>query len=142
MCDLWSLGVVVFLLLVGYMPFPVLPDIAARPQAAQSSQEVPAGVRCVSTQEETELNILNGRYKYDARKWNCVSKSSFDFVSKLLPGSFWVRRCMCLRQVAYPCCQNEGTYRLHAFDRWRLQRDPDMRMTAEEAQGDGRRGLA
>ncbi|CAE7722643.1 CPK5 [Symbiodinium pilosum] len=79
------------------MPFPVLPDIAARPQAAQSSQEVPAGVRCVSTQEETELNILNGRYKYDARKWNCVSKSSFDFVSKL------------------------------------LQRDPDMRMTAEEA---------
>ena len=74
MCDMWSLGVVVFLLLVGYMPFPVLPDI-----------------------EETELNILNGRFKYDARKWNCVSKSSFDFVSKL------------------------------------LQRDPDQRMTAEQA---------
>eukprot|EP00439_Symbiodinium_sp_Y106_P075270 s350_g14.t2 len=47
--------------------------------------------------EETELNILNGRFKYDARKWKGVSKSSFDFVSKL------------------------------------LQRDPDQRMTAEQA---------
>ena len=37
-------------------------------------------------EEETELNILNGRFKYDARKWNGVSKSSFDFVSKLLLG--------------------------------------------------------
>ena len=36
--------------------------------------------------EETELNILNGRFKYDARKWKGVSKSSFDFVSKLLLG--------------------------------------------------------
>lgn len=45
MCDLWSLGVVVFLLLVGYMPFPMRPDL-----------------------DEMEMDILNGEYKYDAAK--------------------------------------------------------------------------
>lgn len=74
MCDLWSLGVVVFLLLVGYMPFPIRPDL-----------------------EDTETDILNGDFTYDEKKWSKVSASSFDFVSKL------------------------------------LQRDPEQRMTAEQA---------
>ena len=74
MCDLWSLGVVVFLLLVGYMPFPMRPQL-----------------------EEMEADILNANFKYDATKWNKVSPSSYDFVCKL------------------------------------LQRDPQKRMTAEQA---------
>eukprot|EP00438_Fugacium_kawagutii_P009738 Skav210510 [mRNA] locus=scaffold601:547787:550024:- [translate_table: standard] len=74
MCDLWSLGVVVFLLLVGYMPFPMRPDLV-----------------------ETETDILNGDITYDAAKWSKVSAMSYDFVSKL------------------------------------LQRDPERRMSAEQA---------
>eukprot|EP00913_Durusdinium_trenchii_P012176 g11437.t1 len=74
MCDLWSLGVVVFLLLVGYMPFPMRPEM-----------------------EEMERDILNANFRYDAAKWSKVSPSSYDFVSKL------------------------------------LKRDPEQRMTAEQA---------
>jgi len=61
MCDLWSLGVVVFLLLVGYQPFPMQPNL-----------------------EDTETCILNGEFTKHEAKWSKVSDISYDFVSKLL----------------------------------------------------------
>jgi len=60
-CDLWSLGVIVWVLLVGYMPFRLHPD-----------------------QEQTVLDILNGDWKKDEAKWRRVSPTASDFVFKLL----------------------------------------------------------
>lgn len=58
-CDMWSVGVIAFILLAGSMPF-------------YGSE---------ATQME---NIMNGRYKFKPEKWNSVSKAARDFVQKLL----------------------------------------------------------
>jgi len=58
-CDLWSLGVVVFILLVGYMPF-------AGDEATQMK------------------NITQGNCKFKPDKWRNVSKEALNFVKALL----------------------------------------------------------
>jgi calcium-dependent protein kinase len=55
-CDLWSLGVIVFMLLSGYMPF---------------------------REEETHM-IKQGRYEWRPDRWSDVSDVAVDFVKKLL----------------------------------------------------------
>jgi len=59
-CDLWSLGVIVFILLVGYMPF------AGKSEMKQISM------------------IKSGSYIMRKERWDKVSKTAFDFVAKLL----------------------------------------------------------
>eukprot|EP00927_Polykrikos_kofoidii_P060243 TRINITY_DN55276_c0_g1_i1.p1 TRINITY_DN55276_c0_g1~~TRINITY_DN55276_c0_g1_i1.p1 ORF type:complete len:534 (-),score=88.36 TRINITY_DN55276_c0_g1_i1:53-1597(-) len=59
-CDMWSLGVIVFILLVGYMPFRGASD------------------------RQTASLIEMGRYRIDEPRWSKVSKDGFDFVKKLL----------------------------------------------------------
>jgi len=58
-CDLWSLGVVTFIVLAGYMPF--------------------------SGNEATQTkNIAKGAYKLKPERWNTISKPALDFVQSLL----------------------------------------------------------
>lgn len=59
-CDLWSLGVIVFILLVGYMPF------------SGSSEKV------------TIDAIKAGKYTVRKDRWSRVTPQGFDFVRKLL----------------------------------------------------------
>merc|ERR1712048_298793 len=58
-CDMWSLGVIVFILLVGYMPF--------------------------SGDDEVQFaHIKAGRYKKKPERWNSISEVAKDFTFKLL----------------------------------------------------------
>eukprot|EP00929_Paragymnodinium_shiwhaense_P012914 TRINITY_DN120796_c0_g1_i1.p1 TRINITY_DN120796_c0_g1~~TRINITY_DN120796_c0_g1_i1.p1 ORF type:complete len:563 (-),score=150.17 TRINITY_DN120796_c0_g1_i1:273-1961(-) len=59
-CDLWSLGVIVFILLVGYMPF-------------HGASEV-----------EQVQKIKHGKYTIKKEKWDKVSEEAKNFMSKLL----------------------------------------------------------
>uniref|UniRef100_A0A7S2J0T5 Calmodulin n=1 Tax=Alexandrium andersonii TaxID=327968 RepID=A0A7S2J0T5_9DINO len=59
-CDLWSLGVVVFILLVGYMPF-----------SGSSERQQVAAIRA-------------GKYTMRKDRWAKVSPEAIDFVRKLL----------------------------------------------------------
>jgi len=58
-CDLWSLGVIAFILLAGYMPF-------------SGSEEV------------QKTNILAGRYTLKKERWSTVSEEALGFVQALL----------------------------------------------------------
>mmetsp|Transcript_56615 Transcript_56615/g.143328 ORF Transcript_56615/g.143328 Transcript_56615/m.143328 type:complete len:548 (-) Transcript_56615:120-1763(-) len=58
-CDLWSLGVIVFILLSGYMPFS-------------------------GSEEQQTKNISNGNYKMKPERWNNISESAKQFVTGLL----------------------------------------------------------
>lgn len=61
MCDMWSLGVIVFILLVRHMPF-----------------------RIWSSAEKTALGILNSDFEIDKRLWSRVSNTAFEFTMGLL----------------------------------------------------------
>jgi calcium-dependent protein kinase len=58
-CDLWSMGVVVYMLLCGEPPFE-------------------------GTEEDILDSIQRGAFSFSPRKWNNVSKCAKDFVQKLL----------------------------------------------------------
>lgn len=59
-CDLWSLGVTAFVMLCGYPPFQ-----------GRSNREV-----C--------LNVKRGKYSFNSRHWQGISKEAQDFVRRLL----------------------------------------------------------
>lgn len=63
-CDMWSLGVIMYILLCGYPPFysnhgaPISPGMKKR--------------------------IRNGQYEFPAQEWSCVSKDAKDLIEGLL----------------------------------------------------------
>lgn len=65
-CDIWSLGVILYILLVGYPPFHQTPKKRLRDDVKMHAR------------------ILNGDYRFDGPNWECVSVDAIELVKRLL----------------------------------------------------------
>lgn len=84
-CDLWSLGVIVFILLAGYMPF--------------------SGSEAVQTR-----NISEGKYKMKPERWKNVSEEATGFVKALLQTDP-KKRLTCQQALDHPWITNRHQYK-------------------------------
>ncbi|XP_018666684.2 MAP kinase-activated protein kinase 5 [Ciona intestinalis] len=66
-CDMWSLGVIIYILLCGYPPF---------------YSEHPSSRRAID--RSMRRKIMNGTYNFPEREWERVSEPAKDIVRKLL----------------------------------------------------------
>jgi calcium-dependent protein kinase len=81
-CDLWSLGVIVFILLVGYMPF--------------------------TGSEGAQTNLIReGTFRMKEDRWRKVSDQAFDFVKKLLVVNPQVR-LTAAQALQHPWIRDQG----------------------------------
>lgn len=74
-CDLWSLGVVIYMLLCGYPPF-----------CGSCGEDCgwEQGGSCVDCQNNLFCNIQDGKFSFPARDWGIVDPLAKDLVTKLL----------------------------------------------------------
>jgi len=74
-CDMWSLGVIVYILLCGYPPFT---------GSCGNSCGWAQGEGCEACQTNLFNNIHNGRYSFPDREWGHVSAAAKDLICCLL----------------------------------------------------------
>jgi len=84
-CDLWSIGVITYILLCGYPPFNG------------------------SCDRQMHAAILRGGYKFYAEDWSCISTDAMDFIRRLLQKD--PRRRMTAQQaVCHPWIVKHALY--------------------------------
>jgi len=75
-CDLWSLGVITYILLCGYPPF--------QGSCGQDCGWSDRGASCSICQQRLFSSIKNGSVEFHDQHWNTVSDEAKDLISKLL----------------------------------------------------------
>ncbi|KAG8225308.1 hypothetical protein J437_LFUL001922 [Ladona fulva] len=74
-CDLWSLGVITYILLCGYPPFY---------GNCGSDCGWERGENCQACQEELFTSIQEGRYEFPEREWKYISEEAKSLIRQLL----------------------------------------------------------
>lgn len=74
-CDLWSLGVVIYILLCGYPPFC---------GSCGESCDWEVGGSCENCQNLLFSNIQEGKFSFDPKDWSRIDPLAKDLITKLL----------------------------------------------------------